>query len=59
MGRTVTQDNFYAPKPKTDKIVIGEKSRKDRQAWGGSLHDPKAEAAIVMDRVSDDSAAKK
>lgn len=43
--------SFYAkPKAPTKKIVIGEKNSKEREAWGGALHDPSAEGAVVMPR---------
>lgn len=35
-----------------DKIVISEKSKAQRIAWGGAMHDPAAEGAIVMKRVA-------
>jgi DNA repair and recombination protein RAD54B len=51
--KAISASNFYgAPKPKADKIVLGEKSRKRRMEYGGALHDPKAEGAIVMQRPS-------
>lgn len=33
-----------------DKIVIGEKANKERSQWGGAVHDPRAEGAVVMPR---------
>lgn len=51
--KAISATNFYgAPKPKVDKIVIGEKSRKRRMEWGGALHDPNAKGAVVMQRPS-------
>lgn len=51
VGKTVAQTSFYAPaKVKKDKIVIGEKSNVQRHQWGGALHDPNAEGAVVMPR---------
>ena len=52
--------SFYAkPKPAPKKIVIGEKSSKEREAWGGALHDPNAEGAVVMPRPSELDAKRK
>lgn len=51
IGKIVAQKSFYAtPKPKKDRIVIGEKSNKDRLEWGGALHNPNAKKALVMRR---------
>lgn len=41
------------PKPGGEKIVIGEKSNKDRNSWGGAIFDPNAEGAVVMQRPPD------
>ena len=62
--KPIAASSFYAPKGKTpapagEKIVIGEKSNKDRLAWGGALHDPGAVGAVVMTRPSDAAARKK
>ena len=57
IGKTIAQQSFYAaPKavPKKEKIFIGEKSNKERLGWGGSLHDPKSEGAVVMPRPKED-----
>ena len=55
-GKTIAQSSFYAaPKQTPDRIFQGEKSNKDRLMWGGALHDPKAEGAIVMQRPDQDS----
>ncbi|ORY20670.1 SNF2 family N-terminal domain-domain-containing protein, partial [Naematelia encephala] len=49
VGRTVAQSSFYAPKVKP--IVIGEtRTEEQRQKWGGALHDPEAEGAVIMQR---------
>ncbi|EIW72633.1 hypothetical protein TREMEDRAFT_36825 [Tremella mesenterica DSM 1558] len=53
VGKTVSAASFYASKPKVEKIVIGEKSNKERLAWGGALHDPGAPGAVVMPRPPD------
>ncbi|ORX34242.1 SNF2 family N-terminal domain-domain-containing protein [Kockovaella imperatae] len=46
----ISESKFYAPK-KAEKIVIGEKSNRQRtKEWGGALHDPNAEDAVVMQR---------
>lgn len=42
-----------SPKPAGEKIVIGEKSSKERNSWGGALFDPNAEGAVVMQRPPD------
>lgn len=57
--KTIRAESFYgSTKPKPKNIVIGEKSNKQRMEWGGALHDPKAEGAVVMKRP-DEKAAKK
>ena len=49
--QAISEKDFYAPKTKAQKIVIGEKSNKQRTTeWNGALHDPNAEGAIVMQR---------
>jgi len=48
--RTVQANSFYGAKQSGEKIVIGEKSNRLRKEWGGALHDPKAEDAVVMQR---------
>ncbi|WWC86136.1 uncharacterized protein L201_001007 [Kwoniella dendrophila CBS 6074] len=52
--KAVSAKSFYgAPsviKPKAHKIVIGEKSSKERLEWGGALFNPNAEGAVVMPR---------
>lgn len=48
--KEIPPDRFYAAKPKGDRIVIGEKSKKRRMEWDGALHDPKAEGTVVMQR---------
>ncbi|WVQ97167.1 hypothetical protein IAU59_004277 [Kwoniella sp. CBS 9459] len=50
--KAIPADKFYAAPPKKtgNKIVIGEKNSKERLQWGGALHDPKAEGAVVMKR---------
>jgi DNA repair and recombination protein RAD54B len=58
--REIPADRFYAAsKPKADRIVIGEKSRKKRLEWGGALHDPKAEGAVIMERPDEAQARKR
>lgn len=58
--KEIPADRFYAAsKPKVDRIVIGEKSRKKRLEWGGSLHDPKAEGAVLMERPDEAQARKR
>ncbi|WVF70808.1 hypothetical protein IAT40_005602 [Kwoniella sp. CBS 6097] len=50
--KAIPADKFYAAPSKkpASKIVIGEKNSKERLQWGGALHDPKAEGAVVMKR---------
>ena len=57
----ISEKSFYAPQPKrAEKIVIGEKSNKQRTTeWGGALHDPKAEGAVVMKRPSEEQIQKR
>lgn len=45
----VAAGSFYGAAP-AKKIVIGERSSKQREMWGGALHDPNAEGAVVMER---------
>lgn len=40
------------------KIIIGEHANKDRANWGGAVHDPNAEGAVVMPRPPDEWAKK-
>lgn len=46
--------------PNTDpaKILIGGKANKDRCSWGGAVHDPNAEGAVVMPRPPEEWARK-
>jgi DNA repair and recombination protein RAD54B len=48
--KTVQADSFYAPKKTGDKIVLGERSSRQRKEWGGAIFDPNAEGAVVMPR---------
>ncbi|OCF41407.1 hypothetical protein I317_04798 [Kwoniella heveanensis CBS 569] len=50
--KAIPADKFYAATPKKpgNKIILGEKNSKERMQWGGALHDPKAEGAVVMKR---------
>ena len=60
--QAISEKSFYAPKPKSkaEKIVIGEKSSRQRTTeWGGARHDPKAEGAVVMQRPKEADAAKR
>ena len=58
--KAISANNFYgAPKPKAEKIVLGERSRKRRMEWGGALHNPKTEGAVVMQRPSEEEASKR
>ena len=57
----ISEKSFYKPQPKkAEKIVIGEKSNKQRvNEWGGALHDPNAEGAVVMKRPSEEQIKKR
>ncbi|WWD18049.1 hypothetical protein CI109_102496 [Kwoniella shandongensis] len=51
--KAVAAASFYSkpsPKPKVERIVLGEKSNKERLQWGGALHNPHAPGAVVMKR---------
>ncbi|AFR93921.2 DNA repair and recombination protein RAD54B [Cryptococcus neoformans C23] len=51
--RAVAASSFYtkqSPKPFNERIVLGEKSNKERLQWGGALFNPHAEGAVVMPR---------
>nr|XP_019014878.1 uncharacterized protein I206_00965 [Kwoniella pini CBS 10737]OCF53659.1 hypothetical protein I206_00965 [Kwoniella pini CBS 10737] len=55
LSKPIPAKSFYAPSAtkssaKGSKIVLGEKSSKERLQWGGALHNPHAEGAIVMPR---------
>ncbi|WRT64040.1 uncharacterized protein IL334_000967 [Kwoniella shivajii] len=59
ISRPIPAKSFYGPsstikktEPK-EKIVIGEKSRKERLEWGGALFNPNADGAVVMPRPPD------
>lgn len=57
-SRVVGPGAFYGPSVGR-KIVIGEKNSKDREAWGGALHDPKAPDALVMKRPPEKEAQRR
>lgn len=58
--KAIPSSTFYGtPKPAAKKIVIGEKSSKEREAWGGALHDPHAAGALVMQRPTDNEAKRR
>jgi DNA repair and recombination protein RAD54B len=40
------------------KIIIGEHANKNRANWGGAVHDPNAEGAVVMPRPPEEWAKK-
>jgi DNA repair and recombination protein RAD54B len=49
--------SFYGqPAKPAKKIFIGDKNNKEREAWGGALHDPKAPGALVLPRPSESEA---
>ena len=49
--KAVAERDFYKPKLQGDKIVIGEKNKKERLEWGGAIFNPHAEGAVVMKRI--------
>lgn len=58
----VPQKSFYAPpaaKKTASKVVIGEKSAKQREAWGGAVFNPEEEGAVVMQRPPKEVAIKR
>nr|XP_018267086.1 uncharacterized protein I303_01069 [Kwoniella dejecticola CBS 10117]OBR89244.1 hypothetical protein I303_01069 [Kwoniella dejecticola CBS 10117] len=55
VSKPIPAKSFYNPPPskskiKGSKIVLGEKSSKERLEWGGALYNPHAEGAVVMPR---------
>lgn len=54
----VAQKSFYAAPPKkvAAKVVIGEKSAKLREAWGGAVFNPEEKGAVVMRRPTKEEA---
>ncbi|TYJ57577.1 hypothetical protein B9479_001659 [Cryptococcus floricola] len=57
--KAVAAASFYGsttPKPRVERIVIGEKSNKERLEWGGALYNPKTPGAIVMPRPTEKEA---
>jgi hypothetical protein len=46
------------PKPEAAKIHVGVKANEDRSNWGGAVHNPHAEGAVVMPRPPEDWARK-
>ncbi|WVQ62304.1 uncharacterized protein L199_000443 [Kwoniella botswanensis] len=53
ISKPIAAKSFYGPsvvKPKANRIVLGEKSSKERMEWGGALFNPNAEGAVVMPR---------
>ncbi|KIR36992.1 hypothetical protein I352_00304 [Cryptococcus deuterogattii MMRL2647] len=54
--RAVAASSFYTKqpsKPYSERIVLGEKSNKERLEWGGALFNPHAEGAVVMPRPAE------
>ncbi|KJE04087.1 DNA repair and recombination protein RAD54B [Cryptococcus gattii NT-10] len=54
--RAVAASSFYtkqSSKPYSERIVLGEKSNKERLEWGGALFNPHAEGAVVMPRPAE------
>ncbi|WWD09298.1 hypothetical protein V865_007421 [Kwoniella europaea PYCC6329] len=53
ISKPIAAKSFYGPsviKPKGNRIVLGERSSKERMEWGGALFNPNAEGAVVMPR---------
>nr|XP_019049115.1 hypothetical protein I302_02896 [Kwoniella bestiolae CBS 10118]OCF28045.1 hypothetical protein I302_02896 [Kwoniella bestiolae CBS 10118] len=53
ISKPIAAKSFYGPsvvRPKASRIVLGEKSSKERMEWGGALFNPNAEGAVVMPR---------
>ncbi|KLT45271.1 hypothetical protein CC85DRAFT_325788 [Cutaneotrichosporon oleaginosum] len=49
--------SFYGqPAKPARKIFIGDKLDRERKAWGGALHDPKAPGALVLSRPPESEA---
>jgi hypothetical protein len=46
------------PKPEPAKLHVGVKANEDRSNWGGAVHNPHAEGAVVMPRPPEDWARK-
>ena len=46
------------PKPEAAKIHVGVKANEDRSNWGGAVHNPHTEGAVVMPRPPEDWARK-
>lgn len=42
------------PKPEAKKLHVGVKANEGRDGWGGAVHDPHAEGAVVMPRPPED-----
>ena len=58
ISRFAYQNPVVTQKPDPGKIHIGEKPDKDRSSWGGAVHDPRAEGAVVMPRPPEEWARK-
>ncbi|BEJ00714.1 hypothetical protein CcaverHIS631_0505710 [Cutaneotrichosporon cavernicola] len=49
--------SFYGqPANPAKKIFIGDRNNKQREAWGGALHDPRAPGALVLPRPPESEA---
>jgi DNA repair and recombination protein RAD54B len=57
ISRFAYKNPVMTPKPEADKIHIG-KGDKDRSGWGGSVHNPHADGAVVMPRPPEEWAKK-
>nr|KIR48900.1 DNA repair and recombination protein RAD54B [Cryptococcus bacillisporus CA1280] len=54
--RAVAASSFYtkqSSKPHSERIILGEKSNKERLEWGGALFNPHAEGAVVMPKPAE------
>ena len=58
----VPAKSFYAPQmnKSASKIIIGgDKSAKEREAWGGAVFNPDQEGAVLMARPTEEEAKKR
>jgi len=58
ISRFAYQNPVVTQNPDPGKIHIGEKPNKDRGSWGGAVHDPRADGAVVMPRPPEEWARK-
>lgn len=58
ISRFAYKNPVLTTNPDASKIILGEKANKDRSSWGGAVHDPHAEGAVVMPRPPEEWARK-